>query len=84
MDQKNVRKNSYSYEDNMQLIQMARNGEPGALDVLVEMNLPLVSSISKKFLNRGYEYDDIFQIGCIGLVKAINNFDTKYNVKFST
>ncbi|MBU3180026.1 RNA polymerase sporulation sigma factor SigF [Clostridium psychrophilum] len=84
MDQKNVRKNNYSYEDNMKLIQMARNGEPGALDVLVEMNLPLVSSISKKFLNRGYEYDDIFQIGCIGLVKAINNFDTKYNVKFST
>nr|MCR4943660.1 RNA polymerase sporulation sigma factor SigF [Clostridium sp.] len=39
---------------------------------------------SKKFLNRGYEYDDIFQIGCIGLVKAINNFDVKFNVKFST
>jgi len=84
MDQKIGNKNNYNYEDNMQLIQMARNGEPGALDRLVEMNLPLVSSISKKFLNRGYEYDDIFQIGCIGLVKAINNFDTKYNVKFST
>ncbi|MBU3092946.1 RNA polymerase sporulation sigma factor SigF [Clostridium sp. CM028] len=84
MDQKIVRKENYTYEDNMQLIQLARNKEPGALDTLVEMNLPLVSSISKKFLNRGYEYDDIFQIGCIGLVKAINNFDTKYNVKFST
>ncbi|MBS5951542.1 MAG: RNA polymerase sporulation sigma factor SigF, partial [Clostridium sp.] len=49
-----------------------------------EMNLPLVSSISKKFLNRGYDYEDIFQIGSIGLVKAINNFDDKFNVKFST
>ena len=51
---------------------------------MIEMNLPLVSSLSKKFLNRGYEYDDIFQIGCIGLVKAIKNFDDKFNVKFST
>ena len=48
------------------------------------MNLPLVSSISKKFINRGYDYEDIFQIGSIGLVKAINNFDDNYNVKFST
>jgi RNA polymerase sporulation-specific sigma factor len=46
--------------------------------------MPLVASISKKFLNRGYEYEDIFQLGCIGLVKAINNFEPKFNVKFST
>jgi len=50
MDQKIVRKNNYNYEDNMQLIQLARNGEPGALDRLVEMNLPLVASIVKNFL----------------------------------
>ena len=54
------------------------------MNKLIEMNLPLVMSISKKFLNRGYEYEDIFQIGSIGLVKAINNFNTDYNVKFST
>ena len=48
------------------------------------MNLPLVSSISKKFLNRGYDYEDIYQIGSIGLVKAIKNFDNSFNVKFST
>ena len=48
------------------------------------MNLPLVSSISKKFINRGYDYEDLFQIGSIGLVKAIKNFDNSYNVKFST
>jgi RNA polymerase sporulation-specific sigma factor len=68
----------------MQLIKLAKEGDKIALDNLVEMNLPLVSSLSKKFLNRGYEYDDIFQIGCIGLVKAINNFDESFNVKFST
>ena len=46
--------------------------------------MPLVTSISKKFTNRGYEYEDIYQIGCMGLVKSIKNFDEKYNVKFST
>jgi RNA polymerase sporulation-specific sigma factor len=84
MDEEMLKKESYSYEDNVELIQMARNGNKQALDKLIEMNLPLVSSISKKFLNRGYEYEDIFQIGSMGLVKAVNNFDPKFNVKFST
>jgi RNA polymerase sporulation-specific sigma factor len=77
-------KSSFKYEDNLDLIEKAKSGEKAALDKLVERNLPLVSSISKKFLNRGYEYDDIFQIGCMGLVKAINNFNSSYNVQFST
>ncbi|MGG7164323.1 RNA polymerase sporulation sigma factor SigF [Clostridium ihumii] len=80
----NSKSNGYNYNDNMELIKKAKDGDKLALDYLVEMNLPLVSSLSKKFLNRGYEYDDIFQIGCIGLVKAINNFDNSFNVKFST
>ncbi|GAA0121619.1 MAG: RNA polymerase sporulation sigma factor SigF [Clostridium argentinense] len=84
MSDKTQKANSYNYDDNMQLIKLAKEGDKAALDNLVEMNLPLVSSLSKKFLNRGYEYDDIFQIGCIGLVKAINNFDESFNVKFST
>ncbi|WP_291579531.1 RNA polymerase sporulation sigma factor SigF [Clostridium sp. UBA6640] len=84
MSDKTQKANSYNYDDNMQLIKLAKEGDKIALDNLVEMNLPLVSSLSKKFLNRGYEYDDIFQIGCIGLVKAINNFDESFNVKFST
>ncbi|WP_461612333.1 RNA polymerase sporulation sigma factor SigF [Clostridium sp. Marseille-QA1073] len=84
MSDKTQKANSYNYDDNMQLIKLAKEGDKVALDNLVEMNLPLVSSLSKKFLNRGYEYDDIFQIGCIGLVKAINNFDESFNVKFST
>jgi len=84
MSDKGHKNNNYNYDDNMQLIKLAKAGDKGALDYLIEMNLPLVSSISKKFLNRGYEYDDIFQIGCIGLVKAVNNFDESFNVKFST
>jgi RNA polymerase sporulation-specific sigma factor len=84
MEEEVVKKECYNYEDNVELIQLARAGDKNALNRLIEMNLPLVSSISKKFLNRGYEYEDIFQIGSIGLVKAVNNFDSKYNVKFST
>jgi len=84
MNEENLKNGTYDYEENLPLINLARNGDKIALNRVVEKNLPLVASISKKFLNRGYDYEDIFQIGCIGLVKAINNFDTKYNVKFST
>ena len=77
-------KEDYKYEDNIQLIEKAQNGDKAALEKLVQINLPLVSAISKKFLNRGYEYEDIFQIGSMGLVKAVNNFYRKFNVKFST
>lgn len=84
MDEEMLKKESYNYDDNVDLIELARDGNKEALDKLIQMNLPLVSSISKKFLNRGYEYEDIFQIGSIGLVKAVNNFDSKFNVKFST
>ncbi|GAA0747801.1 RNA polymerase sporulation sigma factor SigF [Clostridium oceanicum] len=84
MNSERPTKNSRNFEENLNLIKQARNGDKSALDKLVEYNMPLVSAISKKFLNRGYEYDDIFQIGCMGLVKAINNFEFKYKVKFST
>lgn len=72
------------YTDNIELLKKAQNGDKKALNELTQNNLPLVSAISKKFLNRGYDYEDIFQIGCMGLVKAVNNFDEKYKVKFST
>lgn len=84
MSEEAIKKSTYDYEDNLELIKYARNGDKDALNKLIEVNLPLVSTISRKFLNRGYEYEDIFQIGCMGLVKAVNNFDEKYNVKFST
>ena len=76
--------NDYNYDDNEELLLLAKEGSKEALDRLIKINLPLVSSISKKFINRGYEYEDIFQIGCMGLVKAVNNFNPSFNVKFST
>lgn len=84
MDIMKVRKEDFNYNDNTELIKLAKSGNDKAMNKLVEVNTPLVSSICKKFMNRGYEYEDIFQIGSMGLVKAINNFDSSFNVKFST
>ncbi len=84
MREEAVKKDVYNYDENIKLIFSAQNGDKHALNRLVEVNLPLVSAISKKFLNRGYEYEDIFQIGSMGLIKAINNFNSEFNVKFST
>lgn len=84
MENKNKNENDSRYENNLELILKAQDGDKDALNILIEKNLPLVSAISKKFLNRGYEYDDIFQIGCMGLVKAVNNFNADFSVKFST
>lgn len=71
-------------EEVVALVARAQKGEGSAQEVLVERNLALVKSIVRRFLHRGVEYDDLYQIGCIGLVKAIQNYDAKYNVQFST
>lgn len=84
MDIMNVKNEDFNYNDNTELIRLAKQGNDRAMNKLIEVNTPLVSSISKKFMNRGYEYEDIYQIGCMGLVKAINNFDDSFNTKFST
>ena len=55
-----------------------------ARDILINSNLKLVLSVLKKFYNKSDNLDDLFQIGCVGLIKAIDNFDLSYNVKFST
>lgn len=70
--------------DSMELLKRAKKGDPKAKDELVSLNLGLVWSIVKRFNNRGYELEDLFQIGSIGLLKAIDKFDFTYNVKFST
>lgn len=62
----------------------AQAGESAAMDALVQENLPLVKYIVRRFLGRGKEYDDLFQTGCVGLVKAIQKFDCTLNVRFST
>ncbi|MCM1125750.1 MAG: SigF/SigG family RNA polymerase sporulation sigma factor [Lachnospiraceae bacterium] len=70
--------------ENSVLIEKARAGEKEAREVLIEQNLGLVHHIVKRFLGRGYETEDLFQIGVIGLIKAIDKFNTKYQVQFST
>ncbi|QQK79810.1 RNA polymerase sporulation sigma factor SigF [Salicibibacter cibi] len=62
----------------------SQNGSQQARDRLVENNTRLVWSVVQRFLNRGYEGEDLFQIGCIGLMKSIDKFDLNYEVKFST
>lgn len=62
----------------------SQQGSKASRDLLVERNVRLVWSVVQRFLNRGYEPDDLFQIGCIGLIKAIDKFDLSYDVRFST
>ena len=72
------------HEETIELIKKSQNGDELAKSKLVSHNLGLVKSILKRFLNRGYDADDIYQIGCMGLVKAIQKFDTSFEVRFST
>lgn len=70
--------------EKIELIKLSREGDKTARDKLVNGNLKLVLSIVQRFAGRGEEADDLFQIGTIGLIKAIDNFDVKQNVRFST
>lgn len=70
--------------ENAVLIERAQAGEKEAREVLIEQNLGLVRHIVKRFAGRGYETEDLFQIGVIGLIKSIDKFNTSYDVKFST
>lgn len=71
-------------EDVRILLERAHQGDKAARDALVEKNTGLVRSIVKRFLNRGAEAEDLFQIGSIGLLKAIDKFDMSFDVQFST
>lgn len=68
----------------IELLHKAKQGDKEARDMLVEENVGLVWSIVKRFGGRGYEYEDLFQIGVIGLIKAIDYFNMDFDVKFST
>lgn len=70
--------------ENEVLIEHMQAGEKKVREVLIEQNLGLVHHIVKRFLNRGYDTEDLFQIGVIGLIKAIDKFDPSFDVKFST
>ena len=67
-----------------ELIKRSQEGDQSARDTIVQKNMRLVWSVVQRFLNRGYEPDDLFQIGCIGLLKSVDKFDLSYDVKFST
>ncbi|CAM5792249.1 MULTISPECIES: RNA polymerase sporulation sigma factor SigF [Brevibacillus] len=67
-----------------ELIAQSQDGDAQARELLVNSNIRLVWSVVQRFINRGYEADDLFQIGCIGLLKAVDKFDLNYDVKFST
>ncbi len=66
------------------LIALSQSGDNLARDTLVQCNIRLVWSVVQRFINRGYDPDDLFQIGCIGLLKSVDKFDLSYEVKFST
>jgi RNA polymerase sporulation-specific sigma factor len=66
------------------LIARSQSGDQDARDTIVNRNTRLVWSVVQRFLNRGYEPDDLYQIGCIGLIKSVDKFDLSYDVKFST
>ena len=70
--------------ETMHLIQQAQKGDETAKERLLEHNAPLLKSIIKHYTGKNVEYDDLFQIACVGFLKAIHNFDTNFNVRFST
>ena len=71
-------------DETMELLKLAKQGDQQAREKLISGNLRLVLSVIQKFSSRGENVDDLFQVGCIGLIKAIDNFDTNQPVRFST
>ena len=71
-------------KEKMELLHKMKSGDKNARDELISGNLRLVLSVIQRFTNRGENLDDLFQVGCIGLMKAIDHFDVEQGVKFST
>ena len=67
-----------------ELIRLAQNGDRTAAEQLVESNMGLIWSVAKRFMGRGTEADDLYQLGCLGFLKAVNGFDLEYGTQFST
>lgn len=66
------------------LIKQAQEGSEQAKSALIEQNSPLIKSVIRRYRNKGVDYDDLYQLGCIGFLKAIRNFSADFGVKFST
>ena len=71
-------------EETMELLRRTKAGDQAARQELIEGNLRLVLSVIQRFSGRGENADDLFQVGCVGLIKAIDNFDISQPVRFST
>ena len=71
-------------KEKIELLKAMHNGDKTARDKLINGNLRLVLSVIQRFTNRGENLDDLFQVGCIGLIKAIDNFEISLNLRFST
>lgn len=71
-------------EEMLELIKKAQSGDENAKTTLINENSPLIKSVIRWFRDKGIENDDLYQLGCLGFLKAINNFDCNFNVKFST
>ncbi len=70
--------------ETLENIRLAKQGDDGAKERLLEHNVSLLKSILKRYLKKGVEYDDLFQLACMGFLKAIAGFDESYGVRFST
>lgn len=71
-------------QETMELLKRSKEGDKAAREKLISGNLRLVLSVIQRFVSRGENVDDLFQVGCIGLIKAIDNFDISQPVRFST
>lgn len=71
-------------DNTLELLKFAKEGDQDAKEQLVTNNLGLVWAVARRFMGRGHDLEDLYQIGCIGLMKCIDKFDLSYDVKFST
>lgn len=72
------------WDNTRDLIELSQKGDKNAREQLIKENAPLVKSIVKRYLNRGSDFEDLYQVGLMGLLKAISHFDLNFDVRFST
>lgn len=73
-----------SHDETIKLICAAKKGDKEAKERLLDCNYPLIKSIAARFKNKGVDFEDLYQLGCVGFLKAIDNFNTDFDVRFST
>ncbi len=71
-------------EETLRLISSAQHGDKSASEELLLRNSPLIKSVIRRYKNKGVDYDDLYQLGCVGFIKAVRNFSCEYEVRFST